>query len=65
MISAKGSSSVARGGQEIAPQTISTKDVYQSKHMVVLPGEQRRQILIQLTTMINSGSSLLTHTKNH
>ena len=25
-----------RGGQEIAPQTISTKDVYQSKHMVVL-----------------------------
>ena len=24
------------GGQEIAPQTISTKDVYQSKHMVVL-----------------------------
>ena len=59
MISAKGSSSVARGGQEIAPQTISTKDVYQSKHMVAAQiGEARRarrrpakQILIQLTIL--------------
>ena len=45
--------------QEIAPQTISTKDVYQSKHMVAAQiGEARRarrrpakQILIQLTIL--------------
>ena len=45
--------------QEIAPQTISTKDVYQSKHIVAAQiGEARRarrrpakQILIQLTIL--------------
>ena len=62
--------------QEIAPQTISTKDVYQSKHMVAAQiGEARRarrrpakQILIQLTILYydqQCGSSLLTHTQNH
>ena len=53
-----GYSEAAAIRQEIAPQTISTKDVYQSKHMVGAQiGEAWRaqrpakQILIQLTIL--------------